>query len=530
MLNRFLTRFRPDANGPEQHTLPPDLPAPPALPAPPELPAPPDLPAPTAVQAAPTPPGAASVSVRPLLDDSPGWGSLTSSLGMNFMPHDYDPGKVQEIYADALEAWRKNPIAWRTIAVTTNYIVGDGLQISSPHKPLDRFIAAFWSHPKNQMSQRLDSMADELSRAGDLFVLLFRNPQDGMSYIRFITKDRITRIETAPNDWETELSYHELRSFPPSPPGRAAGGEGAGDEGQIWLSPDHPAAAGASAICLHYSINRPIGALLGESDLTTMLPWLLRYSRMLEDRVRLNWAMRSFLWFVTVPSARVPEKREQYRNPPEAGSIVVKDDSETWEPNAPLLRGNDAAKDLQAVRGMIDAGSGFPPHWRGDAGDISLATAQAMQGPTERHLRRRQTQFTWMLCDILYHAYQRAVEIGYQRPLPKTYSGYAELFDLVIPDISRWDNESLAKASRDISQALYTLSAQLGDLPPEYARLLLSTTFKFAGEPLAPAQIDTLIDALRRSPPAPPTGPACPTPGAAGDEQDLSSALETPLP
>ena len=64
---------------------------------------------------------------------------------------------------------------------------------------------------------------------------------------------------------------------------------------------------------LHYAVNRPLGALLGESDLTTMLPWLQRYSRMLEDRVRLHWAMRAFLWMVTVPANKVREKQEQYR-------------------------------------------------------------------------------------------------------------------------------------------------------------------------------------------------------------------------
>ena len=39
---------------------------------------------------------------------------------------------------------------------------------------------------------------------------------------------------------------------------------------------------------------------------------------------------------------------------------------------------------------MIDAGSGYPPHWRGESGEANLATATAMQAPTERHLMRRQ--------------------------------------------------------------------------------------------------------------------------------------------
>jgi hypothetical protein len=135
------------------------------------------------------------------VDDTPGWGGLSNR------PHDYDAARLQELYLDALAAWRKNPIAWRIIAITTDYVVGDAIRISSPLRRMERFIREFWNHPKNHMDLRLESMSDELARAGDLFVLLFRNDQDGMSYIRFVTKDQILAIETADNDWETELSY-----------------------------------------------------------------------------------------------------------------------------------------------------------------------------------------------------------------------------------------------------------------------------------------------------------------------------------
>jgi hypothetical protein len=132
----------------------------------------------------------------------------------------------------------------------------------------------------------------------------------------------------------------------------------------------------------------------------------------------LHWAARSFLWDVTVPAAAVSAKAEQYRQPPDTGSIIVHDEAEIWKAVNPNLAAQDARHDMQAVRAMIDAGSGFPPHWRGDAGDISLATAQAMAGPTERHLVRRQNYFKFVISDIIYHAYLRASEIGAARHRP----------------------------------------------------------------------------------------------------------------
>jgi hypothetical protein len=410
------------------------------------------------------------MSISAVVNDSAGWTSLTGR------PHDYDPSQVQDIYQDALTAWRKNPIAWRIIAITTDYVVGDAFSITSRNRALNKFIMSFWHHPKNMMDLRLETMCDELSRSGDLFVLLFRNDADGMSYIRFVTKDQISKIECAPNDWETELTYYEL-----TPTG----------ETHAWPSAHNPAAMDSPAVMLHYSVNRPLGALLGESDLTTMLPWLQRYSRMLEDRVRLHWAIRSFMWLVTVPANKIQEKREQYRTPPETGAIIVKDETETWQAVTPEVRGTDAARDLQAVRMMVDAGSGYPPHWRGEAADANLATATAMQAPTERHLLRRQQYFSFMLQDILYQAYQRSMQIGINRRIPET--DYTRLFQVNLPDISRSDNETLARSARDVSQAMSMLVNSFQKPSPTLTNLVLSTIFRFTGDPIPNETIEQII-------------------------------------
>lgn len=408
-------------------------------------------------------------SVTAKVDDSPGWTSLSGR------PHDLTSSEIMKQYEDALEAWRKNPIAFRIIGITSDYVVGDEIVVSSTNRAMNKFGGTFWNHPKNRMDLRLEPMCDELSRAGDLFVLLFRNEADGMSYVRFVTKDRIASITLADNDWETELVYHETQES---------------GEPKAWYSPNHPDAPSADAVMLHYSVNRPIGTTMGEGDLTTITPWLMRYSRMLEDRVRLNWAVRAFLWVVTVPSNKVKSKTEQYRHPPEAGSIIVKDESEDWEVMAPLLRASDASHDLKAVRGIIDAGSGYPPHWRGEAEVANLATARAMTSPTERHLIRRQKYFHYMLQDLVYIAYQRAYESGRVRKIAET--DYDKLFIVTASDLSRSDNESLAKAARDITQAFYSLSSQL-NVNETYAREILRLSFKFAGEPISEAKIDEIL-------------------------------------
>jgi hypothetical protein len=236
--------------------------------------------------------------------------------------------------------------------------------------------------------------------------------------------------------------------------------------------------------------------------LDTILPWLLRYSRMLEDRVRAHWATRAFLWFVKVPSHRVDSKREQYSSPPEPGSIVVHDEAESWEVKSPTLRALDAQHDLKAVRHMIDA-AGYPPHWRGEAGDANLATATAMQLRPERHLRRRQNYLVFMLQDMVYQAFVRAHQIGkggtgLAEKQTEPLANYRKLFSVSVADVSRSDNRELALAGQALAGAFSDLFGHVSvERSPSLRRKALGLLFKFFGEPLSEEEIGRIEEELK---------------------------------
>lgn len=412
-----------------------------------------------------------AVNVR--IDDSPGWSSLAR------YPHDRTLPEIQQLYEDSLKAWRKNPIAWNTVRITTDYILGDGINITSPLPHLQTFIEAFWNHPENHIDNRLETMCEELTRSGDLFPILFRNSQDGMSYLRFLTKDQIADVEHKKSDWETELTIVQRPTAP-------------GDNPRNWHTPANGRSRRAHAVILHHSINRPLGAIFGEGDLVSVLPWLLKYSRMVEERTRLHWAVRAFLWFVKVPSSKVHAKQEQYSSPPEHGSIVVHDEAEEWSVQAPNLRGADASHDMKAVRNLIDAGTGYPPHWRGESQDVNLATAQAMQEPVERHLKRRQQYFAFILQDILYHAYSRAHQHSPNRYPALSETNYKKLFTVATTDISSTDNLKLAQATKELMTAFKDLSAEFPQ-SSKLKRTILRLAFKFAGEPQEDEFLDDVL-------------------------------------
>ena len=381
----------------------------------------------------------------------------------------------QEMY-DAREAWRQNPLARRLVGMVTAYVVGNGIALRSPHQPLQHFIDAFWQ--LNQLDQRIPEWCDELCRSGEIFPILFTNPQNRMSSVRCLPATAIERIEWRPGDYESELRYREASSL----------GE---QTERWWISPHHESAADLDTpLMLHYAVNRPVGALRGESDLAPILPWLKRYSRWLEDRVRLNAGVRSFLWIVKAPAALRTQLTERYRRPPEPGSVIIADEQENWAAVAPNLNANDAANDGRAIRWMIVAGGpGTSLLDLGEGEDSNLATGQVMTEMRRRFLRRRQAYLAWLLTDLVTVAWGRYAG---QTPAHITPAAITP----ILPDISAEDNQKLAQAAMQLADGL-TGIAQLVGSGPAYRKLALRLFIKFAGEQIGEDEIDEIITHLQ---------------------------------
>ncbi|MBC8450050.1 MAG: hypothetical protein H8D78_20145 [Chloroflexi bacterium] len=419
----------------------------------------------------------ASVSVR--VDDSDGWTARTSGT-----PHDRPWYEMLAGFNDALEAWRKNPLVRRLVSLVTDFVVADGILLTSAYLTLQRFIEEFWSHPKNHVATRLPDLCDELTRAGELFAVLSVNPVDGMSYLRFIPACEIDAIKWLEGDYETETSYHQLGGIN-------------NIEGTWWNSfhtyqqATHEPGE-AAQVMLHYTVNKPVGCLRGESDLSTVLVWAKRYSRWLEDRARLHWAIRAFLWFVQVPTSKIEAKRKQYATPPDSGSVIVHDDGESWDLKTPNLQARDASADGQELKRMSVVGMATPLHWVSDERNANLATAQAMSEPTLRNYTRQQLHFCYILANITTTAYNISRDYG-RRGRPCT----ADDVKPVLRAVERSDDNAQAQAARDIVEALAKLRDQLSlagvAITADLNRLTLSLALRFAGQLLDPEEINALL-------------------------------------
>jgi hypothetical protein len=401
--------------------------------------------------------------------------------------YDYDR---EDILRQSIEAWRTNPLARRIVGLTTQYVVGGGIGMDCKDKPTNRFLHAFWDHRQNHMAIRCMELCDELTRAGEIFLLISTDPA-GMSYVRAIPALNISEIQTAPNDIEQELSYTEKilgstdetihQAYSPSPsflPPSPLMGEGR-DEG--------------APVMLHYSINKPVGAIRGESDLSPILKWFTRYTSWLEDRVRLNRFRFAFLYTLqmigSTPAERARRQAELNMNPPSPGSIMVGSDQEIWTTISPNLESSDAGTDGLAIKKAICAGAGIPLHFLAEPESSTRTTAESAGGPTFRYFEQRQEYFMWMLKDLLSVVLERAKAHGV------SVSTTAQI-NIRGADISARDNAALAVAASTIIPAFAELRKFSLIDDQEWIRM----AYRFAGETV---DLKDTLEAGKKAPPLP---------------------------
>ena len=388
-----------------------------------------------------------------------------TSHGERF-PYDRYGYDRQEVLKDSLKAWRENPIARRIVELTSQYVVGSGLALSSEDQESDAFLRSWWRHRLNRIGMRTYEWCDELTRSGNLFLLVSTDVA-GMSYVRAIPTAEIEAIETAPNDVAQErVIVQKAREVGEEPIRWAvyqADQDGRDTEGNF------------PTVALHYTVNQPVGAKWGESDLAPLVRWLRRYANWLENRVRLNYFRQLFLFIVRGQFRSEAERkaREVALNaqPPNPGSILVTGEGEEWGVLSPSLDSFEAGQDGLAVKKMIAAGAGLPMHFLAEPEGAARTTAEAAGGPTYRRFEQRQRYFLWLIEDLARVVLQRRAQVDrrVRADAPIRVQG---------ADLSAKDNASLAAASATVVNAWLSLwdRGLVGDDE------LLRIAYRFVGE------------------------------------------------
>jgi hypothetical protein len=397
-----------------------------------------------------------------LSDDNPIWTNANS--------RDKLPSIRQSDLANALLAWQSNPLARRIVNLTRDHVWGRGIRPLSKIKVVQHWLDRFWDHPLNLMDERIPIWIDALTTDGEVFPTFHTNPADGITYIRALSSSQVEDLTWQPNDYE-QLTGIGQRS--------------ADSIDLIWwktiltATPEQPAA-------WQYAVNRPLGVIRGDGDLTPALPWLASYSDWLDGRVKRNQVLTKFYYEVSVDGDpnQVADARTRYRTPPADGTVVVHSTAETHKVIQPDIGADDASADGYALRMMIATGGNIPLHWLSEPGQgNSEATSGNMNDVSYRFYQTRQSFVKRRIEHLCTYAYERAAAIGairrFDDPLIRASSS----------DISRDDNQKLAAAARDIAQAFSTMIGAGLDRDKNLVRLI----YHFAGEDLDEQELAEIV-------------------------------------
>lgn len=392
--------------------------------------------------------------------------TFTIGQPWNRSQFDDDPLSRDEHFAQALMAWKVNPIARRIVQLYTQYIIGTGLSLYSFDDSTLTFLKKCWNHPLNDFDSRVLDWSDELARAGNLFMLMSTD-SSGMTYFRAVPATNIDRIETASNDIQQPKFFHRKPSEDVIDPEPFVAydffNDAKNEDGTYPVR------------MIQFTINRPIGGLWGEGDLSPMLKWLSRYSAWLEDRARLNRYRNSFMFvvkgFFQSEAERVARQHALNASPPTPGSILVAGEGEEWSVIAPQLGSADASLDGLGLKKMISVGAGIPLHFLSEPESATRTTAEASNGPTFRGFAQRQRGFLKMLESLLSIALHR-------RAMVDTSIDDEAAFSVTGPDVSPRDNLSMSQSAKYAMEAFYPLFEQELITSEELLRMV----YRFSGE------------------------------------------------
>lgn len=304
---------------------------------------------------------------------------------------------------ETLQIYLENPLARRIVALTTQYVIGRGVELHADDPEAQRFLQSFYDHPLNRLNYRIGDWCDELTRSGNLFLRL-SSDASGMTFVRALPASLVRKINCAERDAENALSY-ELRS-PNATEFSASETIPASDRANPTLG---------DAI-FQVAINRPVGTVWGNSDLSPVLKWIRRYSAWLEDRARLNRYRNSFLFIVksrlSSESQRLARQKALNAAPPTPGSILVTTENEEWGVIAPRLESQEAGEDGLALKKMIAVGAGIPLHFLAEQESENKASAEAAGSAAYRGLAMRQQFFHDALGELMSHILARAALVN----------------------------------------------------------------------------------------------------------------------
>lgn len=396
-----------------------------------------------------------------------------------------DPLSQERMRNVAVYLWDANVIANRIVELPIAYILGEGVRLTAKEEAMQGGLDAFWRHPINAMDKKLPIKVRELSLYGEQIWPVFVNPFSGAVQLGSIHPSRLKEVVVDPDNpeqpvglivskglTEKDLRYRVVVNGPEELfTQRTRALRETFTDGDVF----------------YFAVNTLSTTRRGRSDLRAPADWLDAYDQFLFGELERYNFLRAFVWDVTVAGAdetKIREKAKQIKAPT-PGSVRVHNETETWKAETPDLQAADTSNGARLFRNHVLGAASIPEHWFGGGGDVNLATAAEMGGPTYKMFSMRQREIRHMLEEVGRFVIRQAL-IALEGRDPDWTDPRLEL-QVVFPEMIPSDTTKYAAALSQVASACIA-AMEAGIIGEEAAVNLLATIAGRLGYELDPAK------------------------------------------
>lgn len=396
---------------------------------------------------------------------------------------DIDPLSQERMRNVAVYLWDANVIANRIVELPIAYILGEGVRMTAGDQAWQSAIDGFWQHPINAMDKKLPIKVRELSLFGEQIWPVFVNEFSGKVQIGYIHPSRLKEVIVDPDNPEqpvglivskgplgNDLRYRVVINGPETLfTERTRALRETLNDGDVF----------------YFAVNTLSTTRRGRSDLRAPADWLDAYDQFLFGELERYNFLRAFVWDVTLSGAdpEVVKQRARDIKAPAPGSVRVHNESEVWKAETPSLQAADTSEGARLFRNHVLGAASIPEHWFGGGGDVNLATAAEMGGPTYKMFSMRQREIRHMLEEIGRFVIRQAITA--KEGVEPDWIDPRLQVQVLFPEMIPTDTTKYAAALAQVAAACVT-AMDAGILGEEAAVNLLATVAGRLGYELDP--------------------------------------------
>jgi len=368
--------------------------------------------------------------------------------------HDISSWTFEQMLKEALKLYRSNPLAFRIIETTKNFVAGSDLIIEAEDSRVYEILYEHWNDPMNEWPIKWPERVKDLCLHGEL--ILTATVHNHRVIIGSIHPTHVEQLELDAYNQEIirKIKFKQSINLPQSPTALPLEWE---------VINYNPKTRRLEGELFFFKINSISAASRGMSDLMPMMFWLAGLDDVMYKEINRLMFLLSWYWDMTLPGATEVEIErfisEGKAQPPEPGGVKVHSDAVKIEPVAPKFTQEDISPLIRIFKNYVLGGAGLPEHFFAEAGTATRAAAEPMHEPTFRALTARQNEVKRMLHKVFTFVLD-------QSDLPQNID---RRFRLHLPRVSFRDLQRSGGALFRTTQGL-RLAREMGLLSDDEAR------------------------------------------------------------